>query len=174
MIKWGLASGLTVALALWTSLLLPVGAAPAFSFAWLVHWLLMIVAVKMVPQVLPRTAGPLTLTVGPNEPRWSRRLGVLAFKRVLDLTGWNRMIQKARGYSGKRGELARLAEETWRSELGHAWALLTTFLIAIALWSSRSDVVGGLLVLAVPLHVYPILLQRLLRWRIQQLGGATP
>ncbi|MFC6668365.1 hypothetical protein ACFP9V_25180 [Deinococcus radiopugnans] len=74
----------------------------------------------------------------------------------------------------KAGELARLAEETWRSELGHAWALLTTFLIAIALWSSRSDVVGGLLVLAVPLHVYPILLQRLLRWRIQQLGGATP
>lgn len=169
--KWGLASGLMVALALWTGPFLPVGPVPAFAFAWLVHWLLMIIAVKLIPQVLPRTAGPLTFTVGPNEPRWSRRLGVLAFKRVLDLTGWNRMIQKARGAGGKRGELARLAQETWRSELGHAWALLTAGLIALALGSSRPEVVSGLLVLAVPLHVYPILLQRLLRWRLQQLQG---
>ncbi|GGO36960.1 hypothetical protein [Deinococcus humi] len=169
--NWGLASGLTVALALWTSQFLPLGAVPAFAFAWLLHWLLMIVAVKVVPQSLRRTAGPLTFNVGPSEFQWYRRLGVRAFDRGLDLIGWNWMIREARGYTGKRGALAGLAEETWRSELGHAWAFLTTCLIALPLWFSQSDVVTGLLVLTVPLHVYPMMLQRLLRWRIQQLQG---
>ncbi|MDV6375034.1 hypothetical protein [Deinococcus arenicola] len=129
----------------------------------------MLTTAVALPQRLPRSAGYLTFRVGRAEIGRYQTVGVLSFNRVLDLTRWNLSIKKARGFTGKRGGLDRLAEATWRSELGHGWCLLMALLIAAPLWFSLAGVASWLLALAVPLHIYPIMLQRVLRWRVQQL-----
>ncbi|MDO4263240.1 MAG: hypothetical protein Q4C67_03505 [Deinococcus sp.] len=166
-----------MALAALGSQLLPPGPAPAAAFAWLVHWSLMAAADFALPRRLPDAAGPLRFTVSGHQGalyrvtlhRW---LGVGAFGRLLERTGWNTLVRSARGYGGGRRGLPQLAEQTWRSELGHVWALLTALaLSAVLLCLHQPEATFWLVALAAPLHLYPALLQRHVRARIQRLGA---
>ncbi|GHF92781.1 hypothetical protein GCM10017783_00760 [Deinococcus piscis] len=160
-----------VALAALGSQLLPPGPAPAAAFAWLVHWSLMAAAEFALPGRLPDAAGPLRFTVSGHHGALYRRLGVGHFGRLLERTGWNTLVRSARGYGGGRGGLPQLAEQTWRSELGHVWALLTALaLSAVLLCLHMPETALWLVALAAPLHLYPALLQRHIRARIQRLN----
>ena len=97
-------------------------------------------------------------------------MGVHVYGRVLDAIGWNRLIEGTRAFDGTRAGLPALDQHTRRSEGGHLLCLLVAVLLAGAAagtgaWSGAGWLVG----LGVVLHLYPALLQRLLRLRIQSL-----
>ncbi|KQQ05826.1 MULTISPECIES: hypothetical protein [unclassified Rathayibacter] len=122
---------------------------------------------------LGRRAGPLDqrlFTVGPREPAVLRALGVGRFGRMLDRTGWNRRITRLRAYDGTRAGLAALDQHTRRSELVHLVCTAggVAFAAAALLRGARSEAVG-LLATTIVLQLYPALLQRLVRSRIQTL-----
>lgn len=104
------------------------------------------------------------------EPRLYTALGVRAFGRVLDVVRWNRVITAERGFDGTRRGLVTLDQHTRRSEIGHSAGMLISVGLAIAavVWGSW---VGALWLvgLAIPVHLYPAWLQRLVRARIQVL-----
>ena len=94
--------------------------------------------------------------------------GVRGYGRVLDLIGWNRIIARARGSNATRAGLPVLDQHTRRSEAGHLACLLVTLVLAgfIAV-TEQWQGAGWLLGLGVVLHLYPVMLQRLYRGRIQ-------
>lgn len=149
--------------------LLPKIDAVAVSLSVLFHFLCMFSAMFAVPVRPPQQFGPLRFQVTPTETLWLERLRVKEFGQWLDCIGWNRLITEARAFGGRRGRLAWLAEQTWRSEIGHAWALCVTVLVTGGLAFTWPVAAVCLLGLALPFHLYPIGLQRALRQRIQLL-----
>ncbi|WP_148058879.1 hypothetical protein [Bogoriella caseilytica] len=104
------------------------------------------------------------------EPRLYAGVGVELFGTVLDLIGWNRVVTAERGFDGTRRGLGILDQHTRRSEIGHSAGMVISVGLAIAamVWGSW---VGALWLvgLAMPVHLYPAWLQRLVRARIQAL-----
>ncbi|UBV45438.1 hypothetical protein LAJ19_20135 (plasmid) [Deinococcus taeanensis] len=147
------------------------GVLPTLLLAWFIHLLLMASAAALLPRPTPGVAGLLPFKVLREELHWYRRLGIRHFNRLLEFTRWNRVVRSMRRFGGTRGELWILAEETWRSELVHGWSALTALWTALLLGRLFPSLAGWLLLLSVPLHLYPIMLQRTLRGRIQQLTG---
>lgn len=140
-----------------------------FAFAWVTHFALM----AWVSVVLNARTGSLEhpwFPVGPREPGWHRPLGVHLFGRALERTGWNRAIGRDRAFDGTRSGLAALDQLTRSSETGHLMCLGAAAVVAVAAVGAGER--GGalwLVGLGVVLHVYPVLLQRSLRGRIQAL-----
>ncbi|MWV58976.1 hypothetical protein [Rathayibacter sp. VKM Ac-2754] len=119
-----------------------------------------------------RRARPLEnrlFTVGPREPAILRALGVGRFGRMLDRTGWNRRITRLRAYDGTRAGLASLDQHTRRSELVHLAGTAGGVTVAAAvLLRGAPRGAAGLLASTIVLQLYPALLQRLVRARIQR------
>ncbi|REE03259.1 hypothetical protein [Citricoccus muralis] len=138
-----------------------------FAFAWVTHFILM----AWVPSVVrPGVQIPdhELLRVRSWEPRLYSALGVRLFGNLLDVIGWNRIITRERGFDGTRRGLEGLDQHTRRSEIGHSVCLLITAVLAFVVlatesWAGALWLIG----LGVPFHLYPTLLQRLLRSRIQ-------
>ncbi|WP_258724298.1 hypothetical protein [Cellulomonas sp. NS3] len=104
------------------------------------------------------------------ELRWYRRCGVEVFRRALGAVGWNRSVDAGRGFDGSRATLDALETGTRRSEGAHVLLLgLTALLAAAGLVLGRPAVAAWSAALAVPFHVYPVLLQRTTRYRLQRL-----
>ncbi|QLG13138.1 hypothetical protein HLB42_19665 (plasmid) [Deinococcus sp. D7000] len=100
-----------------------------------------------------------------------RRLGASAFDTLLRLVGWERLRRGARGFSGTRASLARLDRATREAEYSHLLLALICLGLAVGAFLLRAADAGGwLLLTAVPVHLYPVMVQRSLRWRLQQLG----
>lgn len=140
-----------------------------FIFAWVTHFILMAWAAAAVG---PRMRVPdhEWLRVRPWEPRLYRSVGAKAFGRLLDAAGWNRLITRERGFDGTRKGLDGLDQHTRRSEIGHLVCWCATVVLAVgALWAGSWVGAVWLLGLGVPFHLYPVLLQRVLRARIQAL-----
>lgn len=148
---------------------LPKETAIAITLAVLFHFVTLFSAVFAVPEHLPQRFGPLHFQVAPSETFWLERLRVKEFGRGLDRIGWNSLIREARAFSGRQQQLSHLAEQTWRSEIGHAWALSVTAFAASGLTFTWPTAAAWLLILSVAFHLYPIGLQRALRQRIQRL-----
>ncbi|WP_185996033.1 glycosyl-4,4'-diaponeurosporenoate acyltransferase CrtO family protein [Nocardioides campestrisoli] len=142
-----------------------------FAFAWVTHFILMAWVSSVVgPRV--RIPDHRWLRVGRWEARLYPALGVRLFGKLLDLIGWNRVIARARGFSGTREGLKELDQHTRRSEVGHSICLAVATAVACGVletgeWRSAA----WLLALGLPLHLYPVLLQRLLRARIQSMSA---
>ncbi|GGL98320.1 glycosyl-4,4'-diaponeurosporenoate acyltransferase CrtO family protein [Deinococcus aerophilus] len=100
-----------------------------------------------------------------------QRLGVRAFGTLLRTVGWERVRQRARGFDGTRASLRRLEHSTREAEYSH----LLLALVCVALsggfagWGAP-DTAGWLLLTTVPVHLYPALLQRSVRGRLQRAG----
>lgn len=145
-----------------------------FVFAWVAHFILM----AWVPSVVrPRGRVPVYdwLRVRFWEPRLYAALGVRLFGKLLDVIGWNRIISKERGFDGTRRGLDGLDQHTRRSEIGHSLCLLITAVLAVVIlatesWAGALWLIG----LGVPFHLYPALLQRILRSRIEAVPGSFP
>ncbi|MGO1192543.1 MAG: hypothetical protein ACTMHH_01605 [Nesterenkonia sp.] len=138
-----------------------------FVFAWVTHFILMAWVLSVVrPRV--RIPDYDWLRVRFWELRIYTGLGVRIFGKGLDVIGWNQIIAKERGFDGTRRGLGELDQHTRRSEIGHNICLLVTAALALGILMTGSWAGAlWLAALAVPLHLYPTLLQRLLRSRIQ-------
>nr|WP_244977121.1 hypothetical protein [Deinococcus humi] len=100
-----------------------------------------------------------------------QRLGAPAFGTLLRRVGWERLRRDARGFSGTRASLARLDHATREAEYSHLLLALVCAGIALgALSLHAADTAGWLMLTAIPTHLYPVMLQRSLRWRLQRLG----
>lgn len=101
------------------------------------------------------------------EPRLYAGVRVGLFGTVLDLIGWNRAVTAERGFDGTRRGLGILDQHTRRSEIAHAICLLVS--MALALAAAFGSWIGAvwLMGLGIAVHLYPALLQRVIRARIQ-------
>ena len=144
-----------------------------FVIAWVTHFTLM--AWSFIVGI-PRSGltAPWFL-VREWEPRVHRALGVRFFDRFLTIIGWNRFIAMERTFDGSRSGLAALDHDTRRSEVAHLACLAITVGIAVvALTIGSRGAAIWLTALAVPLHLYPVGVQRLLRSRIHRLTARLP
>ena len=140
--------------------------------AWVAHMLLMAWASVVVDAAAP----PLQhrwFVPRPWEGAAWRALGVRRFGRLLDGVGWTRVVRRGRGPDGTRAGLLRLDRATRSSEAGHLLCLGATLgLVAGTLGADEPAGAAWLAGLAVVLHVYPVLLQRLVRARVLAVGAA--
>ena len=105
---------------------------------------------------------------------WYRRLGVAYFRSALLATLWRGKEQSARYFNGRRDGVAQLREQSEKSEFGHLIPLViltgvSSWLVAsgatwLALATQVINVIGNL---------YPVLLQRFHRMRLQRLERLT-
>jgi hypothetical protein len=109
-----------------------------------------------------------------------RRLGVRRFGRVVPHGALLNRFSRRRGAAcasraGTAAARTTLEQESCASEATHLWWLLTT--LAFALWAlliGRGGFAGVLLLVSVPLNVYPILLQRDTRARLRRIAAHRP
>ncbi|MDV6374986.1 hypothetical protein [Deinococcus arenicola] len=100
-----------------------------------------------------------------------RGLGVSVFGSLLQWVGWERLRRGARGFDGSRASLSRLEFATREAEYSHLLlALICVGLAVGALFLHAPDTAGWLLLTTVPVHLYPVMLQRTVRGRLQRLG----
>lgn len=114
------------------------------------------------------------MQVSSTERAWHRRLGVGPFARLLELVGWNRVVAGMREFDGTRAALPRLHRAVRGSLAGHGIGLLVHVVLSVVAlpaghpWGSLWILLAGL-----PLHLWPMLLQRSTLWRLQKLRAAT-
>lgn len=104
--------------------------------------------------------------------RW---LGVAAFGRLLDLSGWNRHVAVPwRAVGARRADLPRLHLAMRMTAGSHGIAFLVHVLLATLAFSLGQGA-GALWILlsGIAAHLYPVLLQRSLMFRLQPLLNAS-
>ncbi|GGR93374.1 glycosyl-4,4'-diaponeurosporenoate acyltransferase CrtO family protein [Deinococcus sedimenti] len=97
-----------------------------------------------------------------------RQLRVRAFMLLLRAVGWERARRRARGFTGSRASLLRLERQTREAEFSHVLLVLVNLTLPV-LTGMTGDTAGWLIVTGAAGHVYPVMLQRTLRARLQQL-----
>jgi len=141
-----------------------------FAFAWALNFLLMLLF-SMFSGVLK---GPLTSSYY-NHKTWERRgeiyryVGIDFFRKLLVWIGWEKVIRKSCPIEKNTKALVNLHYQTKRSEIDH----LIIFVIVLAINVFVAIKYGilkslYLLILNVILNLYPILLQRYNRPRIER------
>jgi len=100
-----------------------------------------------------------------------RIAGVGLFDRLLDVSGWNRLITPLRGFSGTRASLLSLEQSARTSAGAHGICFAIHVLLAVLALFSSHPWSGALWMLlpGVPVHLYPVLLQRSIMLRLQPL-----
>jgi glycosyl-4,4'-diaponeurosporenoate acyltransferase len=141
-----------------------------FAFAWVVNFALMAYAAAVLEAADPALGGSW-FRVRPWEPPLHRRLGAWAYLRLLRRVGWERAMRAGRPFDGTRAGLAVLERATRRAELAHLLiAVVTGALAAAAAAAGARGSAAWFAGLTVALHLYPVLLQRAVRARIQALS----
>jgi hypothetical protein len=144
------------------------------SFAWITHFAMM----AWISDAL-RVAGPRLRSdwfrVRGWEPSTYRRLGVFRYMRLLRLVGWERLLRAGRSFDGTRASLDAFERDTRLSELGHViLAVIGSAMVLVAAGYRAWDAFAWLLTANVVLHVYPALLQRAVRARIDRIRLPRP
>jgi hypothetical protein len=119
---------------------------------------------------------PRCVRVPAGERVIHRVLGVCVFGRVLDGSGWNRRVLKPlRGFSGKKTGLLHLEKGVQTSAVSHGICFGIHVVLAVVGLFSRHPWRGAIWMLlpAVPIHLYPVLLQRSIMLRLQPLLDKT-
>jgi hypothetical protein len=141
-----------------------------FPFAWVLNFLLMFFVVFFTGALKSELTSSYY-----DEKNWERRgkiyedLGINFFRKVLVLTGWEKVIRKSNPIEKNTKDLINLHYQTKKSELDHTIILLIVlgFNVFVAF---KFGVVKSLwlLLLNVLLNLYPIFLQRYNRPRIER------
>jgi hypothetical protein len=116
------------------------------------------------------------LRVPAGERVLHRIAGVGIFGRLLDLSGWNRLIRPMRGFPGNKTGLPLLAQHARFGAIAHGICFAIHVLLAVlALFSRHRPLNAALWMLApaVVVHLYPVLLQRSMMLRLQPLLDKT-
>ncbi|MDI1460692.1 hypothetical protein QEZ54_06925 [Catellatospora sp. KI3] len=143
-----------------------------FAFAWVVHFAMMAGMSASMSALRPSPSGGW-YQVRAWEPGLYRRLGVWPFMLLLRRIGWERANRKDRSYDGTRASLDAFELGTRRAELSHLiLAVIGTALVLAAVVARAWTAVAWLSILNIVLHVYPVMLQRALRARLDRLQRA--
>lgn len=101
------------------------------------------------------------------EPRIYTLLGAEALRRLLDVVGWNRVIRQMRLAEGEGSGRGRFLRGTEQSETGHCLGFAATaLLVVIATATGHPLGAVQILLVGVILHLYPVMIQRIARFRI--------
>jgi hypothetical protein len=144
----------------------------AVSVAWATSALVVVVPAPGVMRHLPRR----WFRVSTGERAIHRVLGVGLFGRLLDVSGWNRRVLKPiRRFSGKKASLLHLEKSVQASAVSHGICFGIHMVLAALALFTRHPWMGALWMLlpSLPIHVYPVLLQRSVMVRLQPLLDKT-
>ena len=141
-------------------------ASPLFAFEF--HFVGMACAVYMDKLLAPRLDGR-RFEVSPGEVRVYRCLGALAFMRTLRAVGWEAALRVGNRFELKRATLCDYERATRQGENAHAILFVLTVVVAAATLASQTAAGPWLLGLGVVFHVYPVMMQRSQRARLQPL-----
>ncbi len=101
------------------------------------------------------------------EPRLYTLLGAELVRRALGFIGWNRLVRQMRQPKDRSLDRRRLVSGTERSETGHLVGASATVLLAIvALAAAHPQGAWQILLVGLLMHWYPIMIQRIVRYRI--------
>jgi len=137
---------------------------PAFAFT--MHFVLMAAAVGVDSLLAPQLASR-RFEVSAREVRIYRRLGVVAFMRILQRIGWHRAMRDPAVFDGTRRTLASYERATRHGENAHTWLFVialapTAWALAHGWW----DAAFWIFSMNVAFHLYPVMLQRTQRARL--------
>lgn len=142
----------------------------SFSFSWALNFLLM-----MWISVFIEVQNSVLQSPYFNQQSWERRgkiytyFGVDAFRKMLVLIGWEKLIRKSNPIEKNTQALINLHHQTKKSELGHLliFLIILAFNIYVALRFGPLKSVW-LFILNILLNFYPVILQRYNRPRIER------
>lgn len=141
----------------------------SFAFAWTFHFMLMIWASVLYEAAKPSLASSY-FDPKPFEQngRIYGHLGVHLFRRALVWVGWEKISRKARPIRRDLEFLAAYERATRASEFNHLLigAVVLGFCVYVAATHGWRQTLW-LLLLTVPLHVYPAMVQRYNRPRVR-------
>ncbi len=101
------------------------------------------------------------------EPRIYTLLGADLLRRFLDVVLWNRIIRQMRRSERGTSGLSRFLRGTEQSETAHlVGGAATVLLVITAVVTSHPQGAAQILLVGVMLHGYPVLIQRIVRFRI--------
>jgi hypothetical protein len=141
-----------------------------FTYAWALNFLLML----WVSAFVEALKSPLTSAYY-HEKKWERKgrlyelIGINYFRKLLVLIGWEKVIRRSTPIEKSTAALMNLHHQTKKSELGHVIILYVVmgFTIVVAFQFGVLKSIW-LLSLNILLNLYPVLLQRYNRPRIQR------
>ena len=141
-----------------------------FTYAWALNFLLMLWVSAFV-EVLK---SPLVSTYY-NGKEWEQKgriyelIGINYFRKFLVLIGWEKVIRKSNPIEKSTATLVNLHHQTKKSEFGHLiiWYIVLCFTVVVAFKFGVLKSIW-LLGLNILLNLYPVLLQRYNRPRIQR------
>lgn len=142
----------------------------SFAFAWALNFLLMMWVSAFVEVLNSQMKSTYY-----DEKGWERKgkiyefIGINYFRKLLVLIGWEKIIRKSNPIEKNTAALMNLHHQTKKSELGHLIILIIvlgfTLFVAVKLSMMQSL---WLMILNVLLNLYPVILQRYNRPRIQR------
>lgn len=142
----------------------------SFAFAWALNFLLMIAALSFTETL----KSPLNATYY-QQKRWEQKgkiyewMGINFFRKLLVWIGWEKLNKKANPVEKSTKALMYLHYRTKQSELGHLIILIIVFGFTLFVAYKFGPVKSiSLVVLNVLLNLYPILLQRYNRPRLER------
>jgi hypothetical protein len=152
----------TVSIALWKGI-------SSFLFAWVLHMMLMMVVLSINEAVMPRfRSSYFTSLSWERSGRIYELLGVNLFRKILIWIGWEKLNKKGNPVNKKAASLKRLEYGTRQSEFGHLLIFFIICLFCLFITIRYSFLASvWLLGLNIPLHIYPIILQRYNRPRFR-------
>ena len=140
----------------------------SFGFAFQLHFVLMFAAANLDQMFKPTLNSP-RFRVRPGELKLYRGLGVIQFMRLLQVIGWTRLMNDKSVFDGTRATLGSYEEGTRHGENCHLWIFIVV--LAPMAWASSQGMWRGVLwmgALNIFLHLYPCMLQRTQRVRLQR------
>ncbi|MES2761082.1 MAG: hypothetical protein V4677_02705 [Bacteroidota bacterium] len=141
-----------------------------FLFAWSLNFMLMMFVFKFTETLKAEYTSPYY-----KEKNWEKTgkiyeyLGINVFRKLLVLIGWEKLNKKANPVNKNQESLTHLEYRTKQSEFGHllVFVIVLGFNIVVIFNFGLTESVW-LLVLNILLNVYPILLQRYNRPRLNR------
>jgi hypothetical protein len=143
-------------------------------FAFNLHFVLMCAASLLDVTWRPRLTSRW-FEVSGRELALYRRLGVVAFMRLLQRIRWHKAMRDEKVFDGTRRTLASYERATRHGENAHTWLFLVV--LAPMTWSAWHGWWGSVAWLGgfnVLFHLYPVMLQRTQRARLMGLIRRRP
>lgn len=141
-----------------------------FLFAWMLNFVLMMCVFFFTETLKSEFKSAYYL-----EKAWEKKgkiyeaFGINLFRKLLVIIGWEKLNKKANPVEKNLQALIHLEYRTKQSELGHViiFFIVLAFIIYVAITFGIKESIS-LIILNILLNVYPVLLQRYNRPRLQR------
>ncbi|WP_192821889.1 hypothetical protein [Rufibacter sp. LB8] len=141
----------------------------SFAFAWTLNFLLMAWFTSLVSAILPKLDASYFLPKPfEKDGKIYKYAGVLAYRKLLALLRWDKMMPKGVTVQPNAAALQQLEYNTRVSETGHTLIFLLVLVVTVVMTDSLKQA-KWLWFTNILLNVYPVLLQRYNRPRYLRL-----